>query len=317
LSAKALGSEFGPLARWRYAVKPASWPKLLVPCALGQAMGLAHSGSLRADGLLLGAGFTVAGLLFIVLLNDWGDREIDALKRRLFPDDCSPKTIPDAILGAGALLWAGSAAGALALCCAWLGGHYLGRPLLGPAAVLGLAVFWAYSLPPLRLNYRGGGELLEMFGVGLLLPWLNAYLQTGAVFYSALWPLPGFALLSLASALASTLSDEVSDRQGGKTTLATRSGNAVVRRAVEWLGPLGLFSYLPGAWLAGGAGLLLLSLPAVILGALHYRALRVESPAAVTLGFAAQGRYKLHLHRLIWHSGLWVALASVVGAALP
>ena len=42
-------------------------------------------------------------------------------------------------------------------------------------------VFVAYTLPPLRLNYRGGGELLEMLGVGLALPLYNVYLQAGAM----------------------------------------------------------------------------------------------------------------------------------------
>ena len=55
--------------RWLYAIKPASWPKLLVPFAFGQALGTWNGLSLGA--LAVGAAFTVLDLLFIVFLNDW------------------------------------------------------------------------------------------------------------------------------------------------------------------------------------------------------------------------------------------------------
>ncbi len=170
--------------RWVHAAKPDSWGKLLVPFVLGQAMGLGpalEGAGVSIVAVLLGLAFVVLDLLFIVFLNDWGDREVDAIKRRMFPDGCSPKTIPDGILSARALLLAGLGAGALALLVAALASSLLDRPLLVPAALGALAIFVAYTLPPLRLNYRGGGELCEMLGVGVVLPWIEAYLQGGRV----------------------------------------------------------------------------------------------------------------------------------------
>lgn len=160
--------------RWLYAAKVDSWPKLLAPFALGQAIGLGAGGGLSLAGLSFGLAFTIFDLLFVVFLNDWSDREVDALKRKMFPRGCSPKTIPDGILPAYALLFAGLGAGALALVVAAIGGVVLDRPRFLPLAAASLAVFAAYSLPPLRLNYRGGGELLEMVGVGAVLPYLAA-----------------------------------------------------------------------------------------------------------------------------------------------
>ncbi|MGD8859422.1 MAG: prenyltransferase [Myxococcales bacterium] len=307
----------GLLPRWVYAAKPGSWPKLLVPFGVGQAIGAAHAGRLQAAALLWGLLFTLCGLLFIVLLNDWGDREVDALKRRMFPDGCSPKTIPDGILSARALLLSGLAAGAVALAAAWLGAGWLDRPLLGWAGVLGMTVFWAYTLPPLRLNYRGGGELLEMLGVGALLPWINAYGQSGQLAPQGLWVLPGLVSMSLASALASTLSDEDSDRAGGKTTAATRFGNAATRRAADVFSGLGIALWAGGAALHGGAPLLLLCAPALVVAAMHYRAQLAASPRAVARAFAEQGRYKGHLHRAIWHGALLLcaALLAAGGAS--
>ncbi|HEU4405810.1 MAG TPA: UbiA family prenyltransferase [Polyangiaceae bacterium] len=304
-----------PARRWLYALKPASWPKLLVPALLGQALGYAASGRPSPLGLLFGALFTACDLVFIVLLNDWGDREVDALKRRLFPEGCSPKTIPDGILPARHVLAAGLAAG-LALGLTGLAAErWLGRPGFSLAAALTLAMFASYTFRPLALNYRGGGELVEMAGVGVVLPWANAYLQGGAALapvYLAL--LPGHALLALAGALASGLSDEISDRAGGKSTMTTRFGNAPVRRAIEALVALGAL-----AWAAAAASPAVpwwAAAPAALALARHGRRLRRASAAAVTNAFREQAAYKAHLHRAAWHASLWLAGALTLGRAL-
>lgn len=298
--------------RWVYAAKPDSWSKLLVPFALGQAIGLGpaldagRGFSLLALGLALA--FTVLDLLFIVFLNDWGDREVDAIKRRMFPDGCSPKTIPDGILPARHLLLAGLLAGAGALGVAGISEHVLGRPGLFALAGLSLTIFVAYTLPPLRLNYRGGGELCEMLGVGIVLPALSAYHQGGVVLAEGAWLLPGFALLALASAVSSGLADERSDRAGGKRTVVTTIGNPLARRVVELLVVLGALAWLATAlvelpiWI-GGSGAVTVLANAVDL--------RRASPAAVTDAFAAQRAYKAHLHRAIGRGALTTGVLLV------
>lgn len=295
-------------ARWLYATKPASWPKLLVPALLGQSLGVAAAGAFDWRGLLVGFSFTVLGLLFIVLLNDWGDREVDAIKRRMFPDGCSPKTIPDGILSARQLLWAGLLTGALAAAAAWLGGKWLAIEWLGWMGLADMTLFVAYTLPPARLNYRGGGELLEMLGVGVALPWFNAYAQGGVLIHGALWILPGFAVLSLASAVASGLSDEESDRQGGKTTVVTRHGNALARRLVEACVVSGVVAWGLGMLLWIGAPPLWSLLPVLLLVLWNYRRLRLASPGAVTSAFGALADYKRHLHRGIWQGATLLAI---------
>ena len=234
--------------RWWYALKPASWPKVFVPALLGQAVGAVYSGRPSAAALAFGLLWMVADVAFIVLLNDWGDRAVDALKRRMFPQAGSPKTIPDGILPAEALLAAGLGAGAVALLLAGGAGAALERPLLLPLAALSLGIFIAYTLPPLRLNYRGGGELLEMVGVGGVLPALHAYAQCGQWAPPLLVALaPGLLALALSSALASGLSDEESDRAGGKRTWASTFGKRLGSPGLG--GPAGPWR----AALAGGA----------------------------------------------------------------
>lgn len=294
--------------RWLYALKPASWPKLFVPALFGQVIGASPAKGLDLRALGWGLGFTVLGLGFIVLLNDWGDRDVDAIKRRMFPDGCSPKTIPDRIIDARAVGIAGLFFGAATLLVAAGAELALRRPHAFEAGLACMLIFVAYTLPPIRLNYRGGGELLEMLGVGAALPLYNAYLQAGAIAPGAWLWVAGLALLSLGSGIASGLSDEESDRAGGKRTLASVFGNAAARELTEAAVLIGAGVWLLSAiakpdWLPLWA-----AVPAVAIVAWNLLAMRKVSAAAVTNAFRAQGEYKHFLHRAIWHSTTVAAL---------
>lgn len=305
-------AERSPLTRWLFALKPASWPKLLVPAVLGQAIGLDETGTLSWPGLLFGALFVVCDLVFVVLLNDWGDRHVDGIKRRMFPET-SEKTIPDRVLPGGALLVAGLLAGLGALAVAGITSATIDRPLAVPLVLASLALFWAYTLPPLRLNYRGGGELLETIGVGLVLPCVSAYFQSGRLVCTSSVVLVGFVPLALASAVASGLSDERSDRAGRKTTFVTLFGNERARQLVLILTIVGPLLWLAQAGLSrtGPAALVML---AVALTAFdEWPALRRASPAAVTDAFGAQAAFKDRLHALVWRSALTCAAGLVLG----
>jgi 4-hydroxybenzoate polyprenyltransferase len=298
--------------RLLYALKPGSWPKLLVSAALGQGIGVASTGAVDPLALALGLGFTLLHLACVVLLNDWGDQDVDAIKRRLYPTQSSPKTIPDGILDAGTVVRLGVGAGLCALACALTAEILLARPGLAAGAVIAIVLFWAYSLPPVRLNYRGGGELLEMLGVGFLLPWWNAYLQSGSPVPGGMVVLPGFALMCLASALASGLADVESDRLGGKRTFATAFGPGPVRQAAEGLvlGAILVWAALP--WLAGSWAHVWMMLPPVAVMAFDYRELRRASAIAESEGDELHRDYKVALHDTIWRAALILAGVLVV-----
>ena len=302
-------------ARWRYALKLQSWPKVLVPAFLGQCLGVVDEGELEPGALLVGALFTVFIVCFVVLLNDWGDRDVDAMKRRMFPEGCSPKTIPDGILPAYQLLVAGVLCGVAGAVTAVAGELWLGRDGLGLLGVGCLGVFVAYSLPPVRLNYRGGGELLEMLGVGIALPLMHAYLQSGRVLPSTWAVIPGVALLALASATASGLSDEMSDRRGGKRTLTTLLGNRIARRITETSVLAAVAAWCAAAMWSRGVPFGAVIAPALLVHFERGRMKRV-SPSATTNEFAALQVYKVHLHRAVWHGttllGLLLLVRSVI-----
>lgn len=302
--------------RWLFALKPASWPKLLVAAALGQAIGIAATGKIDPAGVVAGLCFTVFHLAFVVLINDWGDQEVDALKRRLFGEACSPKTIPDGVLEAQSVLWAGAGAAAMAIGIAVAAQVVLGRPGLIGGGIVCVGLLAVYTLPPIRMNYRGGGEVLEMIGVGFVLPWWNAYVQGGAALPAGLVVLPGYALLCLASALASGLGDEASDRLGGKRTFTTMFGASSVRQAVEglMLGAMIVWAILPR--LAPHYATPWMVLPAVIVMAMHYRELREAGQAADIETPVGVRAYKRHLHDCVWHGAGAMAVSILVAGVL-
>lgn len=304
-----------PLERWRFALKPASWPKLLVPALLGHGLGVDVTGSIAWGALALGLVLTALDTVFVVCLNDWGDQKVDALKRRMFPES-SPKTIPDGVLPASVLAFAGITAGIFALVLAALFGPLLGRPLLLPMMAGALGLFWLYSLPPIRLNYRGGGELLEAIGVGLALPLLSSYLQSGALAPPSVSMLLGWTLLALSSAVASGLSDERSDAAGGKRTFVTWLGNARSRTLIEVLALVGPLLWLGAAFFIESGPPKMLGILAALFAFDEWWTLKRRSHDAQTDAFASLQHYKAALHALIWRAGLVWALGFSVGPLL-
>jgi 1,4-dihydroxy-2-naphthoate octaprenyltransferase/chlorophyll synthase len=219
-------------------------------------------------------------------------------------------------LSAKAVLVAGAAAGLGALAVVVFAAAVMSSLTVLVVGVLCLGIFWAYSLPPISLNYRGGGELLEAVGVGVALPAFNALLQSDQVHardLSALW---GYLVLSLASAVASGLSDERSDRAGGKTTVVTVFGNRRARRGIEALVLLGVATWCAAALLVPAALAIWQVAIAGGLAIVHYVRLRRVSPSALTDAFEAQTPYKRHLHAASWQSGgvlaLLIALRGLV-----
>lgn len=301
--------------RLRFALKPASWPKLLVPAAIGIGLAVDTTGRLSIAAAVATLALTLLDLVFVVCLNDWGDREVDALKRRMFPET-SPKTIPDGVMSAGALLGLGLGAGVLALAISLPIGVFFDRPEL-PWLVLGaLGLFWLYSLPPVRLNYRGGGELCEALGVGVVLPALGCYLGAGRFFGPSATLLVGWTLLALASAIASGLSDEASDAAGGKRTVVTMLGNRVARRLVEGLSVLGPLLWLGEAFFVDGGPPRAIAIVAALTALDGFPTLYKRSDAAVTGAFGAITHYKSALHGLVWRAGLTWGLGLTIAPLL-
>ena len=116
----------------------------------------------------------------------------------------------------------------------------LGLALAMPAArarwlaLATIALAWFYTAPPLRLNYRGLGEVTVATVLGVSVPLLAYALQSGrlrapAALLGALVPI--FALQT-ARMLQMNLADHDGDRAAGKRTLAVALGRRLARQTI-------------------------------------------------------------------------------------
>jgi 1,4-dihydroxy-2-naphthoate octaprenyltransferase len=211
-------------------VRPRAWPKLALPLATGIAAAIGAGYMLMPAAVALVALFLVGDAMFIFGSNDLVDEEADRV-RRAREETPSPKVLLDGVLSRRALALGALVGAALVL----LAGQALARltgqrapVVLAMAAVLCVAV---YEFRPLRLNYRGGGELVEAVGVGIVLPLFGAASQGAGAPRALAALLPALVGVSLAGALASTVADAPADALAGKRTFAVRFGALPTARA--------------------------------------------------------------------------------------
>ncbi|WP_437689706.1 prenyltransferase [Sorangium sp. So ce176] len=261
----------GALSAWIRASRLASQPTIALPLLLGQLLGARAAG--RPLDLATLAAVHLFGLLdqlFIVHANDVADQETDRRNRTATPFSGGSRVLVEGrlsprALGAAAL----GCAAALLVVSAWLAATVPApaAPLLVPLAIAALLLLWAYSYPPLRLSYSGGGELLQVVGVGVVLPLYGYVAQGGAL---ERFPVALLACLlpsHLGCAIATALPDEPSDRESGKRTVPVRVGGERAARWVALLNGLSLLLAPVGLGAAGlrpGAGLLIPAAAALV-----------------------------------------------------
>ena len=262
-------------------LKPITW----FPPMWAFGCGAVASGA-SADGRLwlVAAGVLLAGPLVCATsqaVNDWFDREVDAINEphRPIPSGRMPGRWGLYI----AVLWT-----ALSLAAGWAIG-----PWVFAAALLGLALAWAYSAPPLRLKRNGwwGNAACGLCYEGL------AWITGAAVMAGGAPSLQSLILAALYSAGAHgimTLNDFKSidgDARMGIGSLPVRLGPQRAARVACWvmavpqLAVVGLLLDWGRPWHATGvAGLLL-------------------AQALLMRRFLAAPR-----ERAVWYSGLGVTL---------
>lgn len=229
------------------------------PLLLGQALAMDESFSWEI--ILTCHFYGLVSQLYIVFANDVADMATDCRNSTFTLFSGGSRVLVEGLLSRRQLFRA-------ALLCAVLSalaGVFLGlwhETWLPLALILfGLALLWAYSYPPLRLSYRGGGEYLQMIGVGLVLPMIGFSAHAGTLAGMPWTIMPLMLVLSLSCALATALPDEPSDRADGKRSHAVRYGLAGSRRAILGMNAMALtwlvLMPLPEVTLSGRAMLAL------------------------------------------------------------
>lgn len=236
---------------WVQAARLPSQLYIALPLLFGQLLWAAQGGSLSL-GVLVGVQlFGVLDQLYIVFANDYADRHTDPYNTTATPFSGGSRVLVEGKLPPRALLRAAQACGVALLATAAALAAVTQQLLLVPLGAAALLLLWLYSYPPARLSYRGGGELLQMLGVGAVLPAVGWVAQGGDL---TQFPLTWLAVLlptQWANAVATSLPDEPSDRAHHKRTAAVMlgGGGATVAMFVAYTFGLVAFALLHvGAW---------------------------------------------------------------------
>jgi len=216
---------------WVQACRPLAQVNLALPLLLGQAAAWHQSRLFELRWLAAALLWTVLDHLLIVFGNDWADRDADGTERSLLSGGSGVlvqgKIRPGQLRSA---MWT-----MLALLLAYASVlSFHGRPWTTVYTLAAISLLWAYSFPPLRLSYRGGGELLQGVGLGVGLPSLGYYLQ-GAGFVAPAWVLLPATCLGVCGNILTALPDIEADRAAKKRTWAVRRGFACAK-AVALIG---------------------------------------------------------------------------------
>lgn len=228
------------LVTWLKAARAPFLIVSAVPACLGGAIAYARSGQSGFD--LLGFALALIGVLMAQsaadFLDDYHDYRTGVLghKEEQFHDSplLAGQVSPRQVLAAG-------------LGCAFIafgvGVYFLWRvtvPVLVLASIGGLIVFF-YTAPPLRLNFRGFGELALFLAFGPLLTLGVTTVLVGHLELEAALAGVPLGIFTMNVGHISNLFDVPSDRASGKRTIAVRLGQ---RGSVWFLAVLSALAYL-------------------------------------------------------------------------
>ncbi|TAK53356.1 MAG: prenyltransferase [Gammaproteobacteria bacterium] len=249
------------LRRQLLATRPQFLGASLLPVLVGSAWGAAQAGAIDLPSIVLALLATTLLHAAANVLNDLCDADSDAINSaHLSPFTGGSRFIQDGLLDLAAMRRLSLAL----LLCGGVPGLVLAA-LKGPGVLAfglaGVALGVAYSLPPLRLNSRGLGELTVAIAFGILPVLGAAWLQTGEIEPLALLAAAPASLWIAAVLLVNEVPDRTADAAAGKRTLAVRMGLPGVR----WLyGALQLGALAVAAGLVADQGLPWWSLIALV-----------------------------------------------------
>jgi 1,4-dihydroxy-2-naphthoate octaprenyltransferase len=232
------------LQAWLLASRPASQSYIFFPLLLGQAVHYRRTGSFDWTVFVLLHLYGLCMQLFIVYANDRADIETDRLNTTYTVFSGGSRTLVDGLISLRENYAAVISTVALNVLAGILLTAVCGRDLALPLVALSLGLLWMYSFSPVRMSYRGGGELLQMLGVGVVLPVFGYYGQAGDASRFE-WALLAFILPGqLACAMATALPDEPSDRASGKHTSAVLLGPEAARLVIIILSAAAIVLFL-------------------------------------------------------------------------
>ena len=221
-------------------------PYSAVLFGLGATIALYRGRSIALGPYVHGQLFVWCVHLMTHYCNEYFDLEADRENRAPTPMTGGSRVLVDGLLSPTVSLRA--AVVLLLAALALLAGMPFGACVLGGGMI---ALAWFYTAPPLRLNYRGLGEITVSVVLNVLTPLLGYRLQAGSLDRGLVMMILPAAVLQVVRMMIMNLMDYAGDTVAGKRTLPTLLG----RRNVKYVYLLGQVAAYGLALLFVGMGL--------------------------------------------------------------
>lgn len=234
---------------WIKASRLQSQSYIFLPVLFGQAWFVYQRNELNWPIFFIMALFCLFDQLFIVYANDYADYETDCKNTTFNIFSGGSRVLADKDLIPEQLKKSSFLTAILCLACGVILTIIYSRFMAIPLVVIALCLLWMYSYKPFQLSYRGGGEFLQMAGVGVILPLFGYYAQSGT-FLDFPWPLM-FVILptQLACGMATSLPDEPSDRLSAKKTMTVLLGQKKTKILIIILNIISIILFPFTGWL--------------------------------------------------------------------
>lgn len=234
---------------WIKASRLQSQSYIFLSVLFGQAWFVYQGNELNWPIFIVMSFFCLFDQLFIVYANDFADYETDCKNNTFNIFSGGSRVLADKDLVPAQLKKASLLMTSLCLACGFFLTVLYQRSLAIPLVVSALMLLWIYSYKPFKLSYLGGGEFLQMAGVGIILPFFGYYAQSGTVLEFP-WMLMLVILpTQLACAMATSLSDEPSDKLSKKKTMTVLLGQKKTKRLIILLNIISMILFPYSGWI--------------------------------------------------------------------
>ncbi|MBW4570076.1 MAG: chlorophyll synthase ChlG [Tolypothrix carrinoi HA7290-LM1] len=241
------GAAAGETSVWKIRLqlmKPITW----IPLIWGVVCGAASSGNytwtlenvLKAGLCMLLSGPLMAG--YVQIMNDYYDREIDAINEPYRPIPSGAISLPQVITQIWVLLIAGLAI-AFAL-DKWAGNPF---PTITSIAIIGSFIGYIYSAPPLKLKQNGWLGSYALGASYITFPWCTGHALFGDLNLTIVILTMFYSLAGLGIAIVNDFKSVEGDRQLGLQSLPVMFG--VTNAALICVVMIDLFQGLIAAYL--------------------------------------------------------------------
>jgi 1,4-dihydroxy-2-naphthoate octaprenyltransferase len=227
--------------------------------------------------------FGMFNALYIVYANDYADIETDKKNTTFNIFSGGSRVLVNREIEPKSLKRASILMASLCLLCGVFLASLRARYFTVPLIAAGLALLWMYSFSPVKLSYRGGGELLQTAGVGIVLPLIGYYAQSGRI---ADFPWETMAVIlptQAACAIATSLPDEPSDRLSNKRTATVLLGLANAKIVIAALNMFSIAAFVLLGWLDSTSQILWLLLAAPIAATIVQQLIHKGEPGSPQL----------------------------------